>query len=283
MSYKDFHSQSEIIKRFSYGNDTDLYIQNIGYHNFDYIKPIKWMHRQLGYTIHFVLEGSGYLHLRDKEYPITKNQMFFIGPNEDHMYYPSEKDKWKYIWLYFNGNRSMQIAESMGFSVSKPVLNAKNHEKIEKLFTELITDGEKGHINEFKAKGAFYAIAGELSAYDNCEQFTRSCADEAAKLLATNFAKSDFSLETLCSMLYVSHSALCRAFKETFNMTPLKYLISIRMQNAAKLLVKSNFSVRDIAERSGYKDEIHFMKTFKNYYGITATEYRKNMIEKKGL
>ncbi len=276
-----FGSKHEIVKRFSYQNSSDLHVQNIGYNDFDYIKPIKWIHRQLGFTVHFVLEGSGILFIHGKEYNITENQLFFVEPGVDHMYYPDEENKWKYIWIYFSGTRAEKIAEDMGFSVERPVIDVHNVKGVRKILTDLIREADEGNINEYKAKGAFFSVVGEAAAVDAGESFAGSCAEDAAKLLATNFAKSDFSLDVLCRMLYISHSTLCKAFKETFDITPLKYLIQLRMNNATKLLSQSDISVRDVAELSGYRDEIHFMKTFKSYFGITATEYRKQMLKNK--
>ena len=60
----------------------------------------------------------------------------------------------------------------------------------------------------------------------------------------------------------------------------MKYLIQLRMTHASKLLSESDISVKDIAKLSGYKDDVHFMKTFKKYHGITATEYRQLILEK---
>ena len=280
MKAYDLHSKAELIKKFPYHGDTDLYIHNIGYNNFDYVKPIKWIHRQLGFTVHYVLEGCGNLYLRGKEFHITEKQIFFLPPNEEQMYYPDEDNKWKYVWFYFSGNQAMQLGTSMGFSLDNPIRSVKDHKRIESILLDLMRDADIGKINEYKAKSAFYAIVGSLGENETSEFLPQNCADEAARFLDTNFAHSDFSVETLCRMLYVSHSALCKAFKDEFNMTPLKYLIQIRMQNAAKLLAESNSPVCDVAGLSGYKDEIHFMKTFKKYYGITATEYRK-MYKKK--
>lgn len=277
----DLNGKAELVKKFPYHNDTDIYIHNIGYNNFDYIKPIKWIHRQLGYTLHYVIEGSGNLYLNGKEFHISEKQLFFLPPNEEQMYYPDEDNKWKYIWFYFSGNQASQLGESMGFSTEAPNRTLKDSKRIEAMILDMLADADRGKMNEYKAKAVFYAIVGAMAEHESGELIAKNCADEAARFLDTNFARSDFSVETLCSLLYVSHSALCKVFKDEYGVTPLKYLIQIRMQHASKLLAESNIPVRDIAELSGYKDEIHFMKTFKKYYGITSTEYRQKMHSRK--
>lgn len=273
-------SKAGLIKKFSFQNDNDVFIHNIGYNNFDFIKPIKWMHSQSGYTIHYVLKGSGTLFIGGRQFHITEKQLFFISPNEEHMYYPDDDNKWKYIWFFFSGNKAGRIGEEMGFSLGTPVRGAKDSERIEAALTQMMSDAENGVINQHSAKAAFYTLVGSLSAPESGEQFAKSCAAEAAQFLENNFVRSDFTVETLCSLLYVSHSALCKGFREEYGITPLKYLIQLRMTHASKLLSESDISVKDIANLSGYKDDVHFMKTFKKYYGITATEYRQQILEK---
>ncbi len=272
----DLNSRAELVKKFAYNNDSDIYIHNIGYNNFDHIKPIKWFHRQSGYTIHYVFEGSGKLFIGENEFAVKEKQMFFLAPEDERMYYPDEDNKWKYIWIYFSGNQSEQLRQAIGFSKSTPVLSLKDQKRTENIFLELLSDAEKGKINEYKAKAALFSLVGAMSVNDTTDQITKNCAEEAAGFLETNFKRSDLSMETLCSLLYVSHSSLCKVFRQEYGMTPLKYLIQVRMQHASKLLLESNLPVKNIAELSGYNDEIHFMKTFKKYYETTPTEYRQN-------
>ena len=48
----------------------------------------------------------------------------------------------------------------------------------------------------------------------------------------------------------------------------------IRMHHAAHFLQKTDLSVQEIADRTGYYDTSHFRHIFKNYYGVTPNEYR---------
>jgi AraC-like DNA-binding protein/mannose-6-phosphate isomerase-like protein (cupin superfamily) len=279
MKNHKFDKIAELIKHLPYKNDTDVYIQTVGYHNFDFVKPIKWIHRQLEYTIHFVLDGSGTLYLGGKEFSIKEGQMFFLTPADEFMYYPNKDEPWKYLWFNFSGKQAELLGENLGFSAENPIKNIKNFKKLAESVFDILEEMDKGRLNEYKAKGLFYNIIGSQTVSDTDESVTlsQSCFDEAVRFLERNFARSDLSIDTLCSLLYVSHSSLCKTFKTTVGMTPVKYLIQLRMHNAAELLVDESFSVRKIAELSGYSDEIHFMKTFKKYFGTTPSEYRQGL------
>ena len=63
-------------------------------------------------------------------------------------------------------------------------------------------------------------------------------------------------------------------FYETFKTTPGRWLISARVQYARVLIETTNESVNDVAFRSGFKNTTHFVKVFKENYGMPPLQYR---------
>lgn len=47
------------------------------------------------------------------------------------------------------------------------------------------------------------------------------------------------------------------------------------MQRARDLLINPTIKIQDISERLGYADNNYFSKAFKNYYGISHSQFRK--------
>ena len=54
-------------------------------------------------------------------------------------------------------------------------------------------------------------------------------------------------------------------------------IINGRMKCAKELLISTELSIKEIAQRCGYTDEYGFMKRFKLYYGITPTQMRERI------
>jgi two-component system response regulator YesN len=48
------------------------------------------------------------------------------------------------------------------------------------------------------------------------------------------------------------------------------------MERAKELLMDGSIKIQWIAERLGYADSNYFSKAFRNYYGITPTQFRKD-------
>jgi len=65
-----------------------------------------------------------------------------------------------------------------------------------------------------------------------------------------------------------------RLFKQMMGITPYQYIISARLKTAAQLL-KSDFSVSDVAISMGFADIFTFSKAFKKHFGISPTFFAK--------
>lgn len=82
-------------------------------------------------------------------------------------------------------------------------------------------------------------------------------------------------LSTMARSVNLSPNRLCCLFKAETGSPPARYLRSMRMRDAATLLVSTFLSVKEIMVRVGFSDESHFVRDFKRINGITPTQYRR--------
>lgn len=82
-------------------------------------------------------------------------------------------------------------------------------------------------------------------------------------------------LPDLAQYLYISESHLRLLFRKTMGIAPTDYLRELRLQRAKDLLVNTPYSLKEIAELSGFQTLNHFSRMFRSYESISATEYRK--------
>ena len=64
-----------------------------------------------------------------------------------------------------------------------------------------------------------------------------------------------------------------KLFKEEFGISPQKYIIELRIQNAVALISKGYYSLKEIAYMSGYNDYKYFSVEFKKSMGVSPSEY----------
>lgn len=104
--------------------------------------------------------------------------------------------------------------------------------------------------------------------------------NELQKIKNTIYANPDkkFTIEKLANELHLSKSYFQYCYKLCFNTTPIADVINSRIEYAKQLLVSTNFSISEIADIIGYKNDTQFIKQFKNSVKNTPSQYRKEVI-----
>lgn len=87
----------------------------------------------------------------------------------------------------------------------------------------------------------------------------------------------DLNMAVVSNHISMNYSLFSNSFKQYTGQNFVNYLKDIRMREAKKLLAETDMKIIEISQKIGYDNEKHFMKIFKSTYGVSATEYRKNM------
>lgn len=92
--------------------------------------------------------------------------------------------------------------------------------------------------------------------------------------ILTNIDKN-ISLQDLCGHLHISTRQMQRLTKEHCQMSPVQLINVLKMEEAAKRLKNSVYTVSEIAYGLGFENAGYFSQLFKKYYGLTPGEFRK--------
>lgn len=91
-----------------------------------------------------------------------------------------------------------------------------------------------------------------------------------------NYTSADFELDEYLHSLPFHYDYTRKLFKKEMGMSPLDYLISLRMKNAEQLLMATwpdRYSVAEVAAMCGYHNALYFSRVFKKYYGLSPKNY----------
>lgn len=83
------------------------------------------------------------------------------------------------------------------------------------------------------------------------------------------------SLADLAKIASLSQTQFRRLFLRVMEMTPGRYITTIRLNAARKLLTTTDMLISDIATEVGFWDQSHFVKAFKRERALTPSQYRK--------
>lgn len=80
------------------------------------------------------------------------------------------------------------------------------------------------------------------------------------------------TLNQLSQLAFLSPSHFQRQFKKRLGISPMRYLLSLRIDKA-KALIKAGQKMTDVAHLTGFYDQSHFNKYFKIYAGMSPTHF----------
>lgn len=84
---------------------------------------------------------------------------------------------------------------------------------------------------------------------------------------------AEWYIDEMSKSLNISSSYFQYVYKKLFGISPIKDLISVRMENAKIYLQSGNYTVVSISSMVGCTNEYHFIRQFKQYTGITPKKY----------
>ena len=85
---------------------------------------------------------------------------------------------------------------------------------------------------------------------------------------------SDLSLDVIARRVASSRRQLQRVYAEIGHTTFREHLTEVRMQRAAELLAGGNLTVREVANRVGYRQPAQFAKAFRRHHGAPPSSFR---------
>jgi len=91
--------------------------------------------------------------------------------------------------------------------------------------------------------------------------------------IVQNFGR-DISLEELAREAELSPSHFSRLFKEAVGEAPYQYLMMYRIEQSKRLLTDPDLSLAEVALATGFSDQPHFTRVFKQLEGVTPNAYR---------
>ena len=130
----------------------------------------------------------------------------------------------------------------------------------------------------FISLGIFMTLIGKLSRLYSLEQHSSTFNyDPISKIIAyinKNY-HNNISIASLCKLGSMSKSSLMRNFKNATGISPLQYLLRLRLNEAALLLCSTEKSLCEIAATVGFSDINYCGRQFKRILGLSPVLYRK--------
>ncbi|MDE7112932.1 MAG: AraC family transcriptional regulator, partial [Acetatifactor sp.] len=231
------------------------------------------------YVIGFVEDGARELSCRNREYAIEKGSIVLFNPGDNHACVQSDGGTFDYRGLNISKETMLELAEEVtgkrelpGFS--KNVIYDEEAVCYLRPLHEMVM---KGAGDFGKEENLLFLISLLIQKYgqpfESCIPECRQEIERACEYMEQHFAERIY-LNQICRYVGLSKSTLLRAFTKSKGVTPYRYLETIRVNEAKKLLSEGIMPV-ETAIRTGFSDQSHFTNYFNQFIGLAPGIYRE--------
>ena len=244
----------------------------------------------------FLLEGSKSVQYAEKKVTINPNQFFLLSAGNCLMSEKTSTSNGKYrsILFFFDNElltdfftrHAMPIKHSKSEPNNEPFLvfekdsfltNFVNSlELILSTSTSLSQELQSVKLEELLLylSSCYPQVLNKL--YDNSYPSERDIL--IRKVVAANMYQV-ITVEELAFLCCMTLSTFKRHFADLYGISPGKWFQQQRMQKAAEMLRNSNLDLSEIHLELGYENLSSFIQSFKQIYGTTPKQYRRNSLD----
>lgn len=232
------------------------------------------------HLFHYILHGNGTFIMNNKTYDLAKGNIFYIPPGMSAHYFPDKKNPWIYTWVGFSGSRADALIEYLNLSEENSVYFDQDL-TLKPLFNELADTYNHSKFLNLDCLSIFINIMQKIILKEHkqdVELSPRQTHIRMARQYIENNYQFNIKVKDIANSLSLSPNYLANIFKLELGISPKQCLIDYRIQKACQLLLNNDMLVKDVANKVGYSNPLHFSAEFKRIKLVSPKEYRNRNI-----
>ena len=260
-----------------------LRINNCGYYRLHTTPEIETSHPEgrNDYQLLYIAAGKGYFYFKGSKEPtiVTKGNMILFRPGEPQVYYYYAVDKTEVYWVHFTGWKVEEYLERYELPHDENVFYTGVSPDYPWIYNQMIRELQLHRVNyEDMISLYMHHILITINRYIKEGRETKNDTindiERAAHYFKDNYNKQ-ISIEQYAEEHLMSVNWFIHSFKSVMKMSPMQYIISLRIAMAKGYLENSTKNIAEISNEVGYENALYFSRLFRKYTGMTPTEYRK--------
>ena len=244
-------------------------------------KEMKTFNRTLpSYVMSYIKKGEAKLRIKDEVYHLAPGTVVIIPPHIKHDHYKETNDETIFLWCHFTYEigSALDVLKIFNLPITFKLQNPEMFERVFVDFVE-ITDSQDFLIKTILKKAKSYEILYLLleNIMRSQEKVFEQDHSKGFISMLTQIVKNpekEVSLKELSNQFHLHPTYISNRFKELFGKSPIQIQRELKIDRAKKLLRSTEMSVTEIAHEVGYMVVPGFTRLFKNYVGISPTQYR---------
>ncbi|UQS17478.1 AraC family transcriptional regulator [Pseudomonas sp. HS6] len=237
-------------------------------------------HSHAHFSIGAITAGrSTYVH-EQSSFEVAAGTVVLMNPGDVHACNPIDDQPWSYLMLYVETPWLTDLQHQLGFSAELEFRRfSDTHLNDVRLFRDLnalygvLVDDQQDVLRKQSVAVEFFSdLQLRLNPIEQPLREPNFKLERAADFIRQHCTDL-LSLDDICAAAELSPSYLIRAFKQHFGMTPHAFVVNQRIQFARECLRRGRL-IADVALESGFADQAHFQRAFKQHLAATPGQYR---------
>ena len=222
----------------------------------------KYCHNELIYH----MSGNSFVSFNGQVLETSENTIRFLPAGEIREYTVDRIEQGECIDIVFDTN--MPIVDTAF------VLKLQQSEKIKSLFKKIFAVWvAKSDGYYFECVSIIYKIFAELQKKNYIPENQFLAIKPAIDYIEKHFLDKKITAEELTSCCEISYPYIKKLFVKKFGVPPIKYGIQLKINYACDLLKAELYTISQISKMCGYNDIYFFSRQFKEYTGMSPTDY----------
>jgi AraC-like DNA-binding protein len=227
--------------------------------------------------LYYVREGSGWIHIRGKDYYPKPGQLYLLPAGMKLSYASDEENALVKYWCHF----SAAVGDINLFQMLEQPhwIQVQDEARLERQFQQLIElNGSNRVTAPLRIKSILLEILSEYIEQTS-EQLQLATTTSTSKINSVlsyieEHLAEQMSVDELAKLVHFHPNYFMHYFKSMMGLSPIMYINKKRLDKARRLLTTTDQSISAIGEVIGL-DLYYFSRIFKKQNGISPTEYRK--------
>ena len=265
--------------------DYDLPIKLIDLYFEDHLtKTAKHWHNSI--EILMPILGELKLHIDTREIIVKEGTFYIVNTQEIHgMAHTEETEIYKGYALQINYDFIKQnFSEIDNYYFMQPDFQTQ-HEVLKDIYHIILAYENENKFKDIEIKSYILHLLYILFAQALCKRkdypFMIQSEHDKRIIRITKYIdehyNEDLSIGQIADHFHISSGYLSKYFKISLNMTVKEYINSVRLKNARKDLLFSEYSIIEISYLHGFPNLKSFTQIFKKKYNCTPAKYRDKM------
>lgn len=216
------------------------------------------------------INGKGEFIIKNKRYVLYPHHVLIYFPGDEHQI-KSISSIWKYRWFTMDGSMNFDIVKAFGLNRQPVFVGPCPESLFQKLKVDIEDITPHGERTAYVTAFNILALAAGQKPRETPHDFI---IQKSIAIMEERYIDAFFGVEVLAKNIGIHRSFLCRLFKQKLGITPVKYLISLRIQKALSLLKETDLRISEIAFKVGYSNPNYFTKEIHRATGISPREFR---------